>query len=444
MTKDLTVGTPYAVLLKFTLPMIVGSLFQQVYNMADSIIVGRFVGEEALAGVGATGPLNFLIIGFMIGLSSGFAIPIAQAFGAKDYDKIRTFYGNALLLWIGISAVLTTVTLLLLPQILTLMNTPEEIFSHTYSYASTMFMGLAGIFLYNLMAAVMRALGDSKTPLYFLIFASVLNVVLSLVFVLLFDMGVFGTGLATAISQGASGLLCLLRARQKFEILALDRGDFVPRPKVMGRLLAIGLPMGLQISITALGTIAIQSALNSLGAMYVLAASTAMKVHALFTQPLEMLGLAIANFAGQNLGAGKIKRIKQGVGQALLMGAIYSIFCVAVMFFIGEYVAALFVTAPSAELNDAVYLYLMGSSVFYLLLSTLFVVRYTIQGLGFSSQAMMAGIVEMVMRTVVAFALVGTFGYNIIVVSSPLAWVGALLVLIPMYFVVLKKISKAA
>ncbi len=444
MTKDLTVGTPYKVILKFAIPMILGSLFQQVYNMADSLIVGRLVGENALAGVGATGSLNFLIIGFIIGLNSGFSIPIAQAFGAKDMKKIGTYFGNALFLIVGLTIVLTTLTLVFLEEILILMNTPEEIMHYTYLYASTMFMGLGGTFLYNLMASVMRALGDSKTPLYFLIFSSFLNVVLSLIFVIFFNWGVFGTGLGTVISQSVSGILCIITARRKFKALKIGFPQLMPQAKVIKKLLAMGIPMGLQISITGIGTIVIQAAINSLGAVYVLAVSTSMKIAGLFMQGFDTLGLAMATYAGQNIGAGKIDRVKKGVKQAIIMGVSYGVVVLGILYLIGGYVAGLFVVNPSVELSQAVHQYLLANAAFYTLLTILFILRNTIQGLGFSSLTMMSGISEMIMRCVVAFGLVGHFGFTIILFTNPIAWTGALLVLVPLYIYAIKKVSAKA
>ncbi len=442
MIKDLTVGTPYKVILRFTAPALAGNMLQQVYNMADSVIIGRFVGEDALAGVGVVGSLNFLIIGFIIGMCAGFCIPISQAFGAKNYAQIQKFYGNALVLTAIISVIITTLSLVFLQDILYLINTPSEVMQYTYSYASTMFMGLSGIFLYNLMASIMRALGDSKTPLYFLIFSSLLNVVLSLCFVIFFNMGVFGTGLATAISQTVSGILCLITIRKKFDILRIGKSELVLKSDTVGALLKMGVPMGLQISITAIGSITLQSAINTLGSLYVLSTSTGMKVSGLFMQGLDTLGLAVASYTGQNIGASNLKRVKKGVFQSIIIGTVYSAISFIVILLIGGHAASLFVSNPSAELSTATYHYLIGNSVFYIILCVLLVLRSTIQGLGYSSLSMISGTVEMITRVSVSFGLVGIFGYNIILVANPLAWISAVLVLVPMYLIIIKKLRR--
>ncbi len=438
MVKDLTVGSVHKVILKFAIPMIAGNMLQQIYNMVDSIIVGRFVGENELAGIGVTTSLNYFIVGFIIGISTGFCIPIAQAFGEKNNDKIRKFYANAIILTLILSVVITVLSLFFLEDILLLIDTPPQVMSHTISYASTMFMGLMGIFFYNLMAGVMRALGDSKTPLFFLIFSSALNVALSLIFVIAFNMGVFGTGLATAISQSVSAILCLITAYKKYNVIKINKSEFVLRWPIIKVLLKIGIPMGLQVSITAIGTIAVQSAINSLGALYVLSCATAIRVSVLFMQGLETLGLAMATYTGQNIGAGKVDRIKKGVKQALIIGSAYSVLCVIIIYFFGIYAAAIFIKNPSPELSYATYQFLMGNAGLYIILCALLVFRSTIQGLGYSSLSMISGFSETAMRVVISFVLVNSLGYSIIIFANPLAWFTALLVVLPMYFKIIK------
>ncbi len=442
MTKNLTTGTPYKIILKFAIPMVLGNLFQQIYNMADSVIVGRLVGEDALAGVGATGSLNFLIIGFVIGLSSGFAVPMSQAFGAKDFDKIREYYANSLILTIVMSTAISILSLVFLEDILLLMNTPAEIMNHTISYASTMFMGLIGIFLYNLMASVMRALGDSKTPLYYLIFASILNIALSLAFVIFFNWGVFGTGLATAISQGISGILCFFTARKKFDILCLNKKDLSPKTDVMSRLLKIGLPMGLQFSITAIGALILQTSINSLGALYVLAVSTGSRIGGILLQALDTIGLAMTTYTGQNLGAGKIKRISIGLKHSLVISTIYSIICLGAAYLFGGEAISVFINEPSQALRAATHEFIIGNAYFYILLGALLIFRNLIQGLGYSGLTMIVGFAETIARALAAFVLVENFGYIGVILASPLAWLVALSILIPMYIFVMKSVKE--
>ena len=265
MIKDLTKGSPIKAILGFAVPMLFGNLFQQMYNMADSIIVGKYVGVKALAAVGGTGAINFLVLGFIIGVSSGFMIPVSQAFGAKDFDRLRRLVTNAAWLSLVVGSIMTVLTVTLTKSMLRLMNTPDDIFQGSYEYIGTIFAGILGIMFYNLLSGIMRALGDSKTPLYFLIFSSFVNIALDLLFVLVFKMGVFGAAFATDISQFVSCILCFLFIKKKYTILKMNKGDWTFNTKLSNKLLLMGLPMGLQYSITAIGSTVIQTAVNGLG-----------------------------------------------------------------------------------------------------------------------------------------------------------------------------------
>ena len=434
MTKDLTSGSPLKVILMFTLPLVLGNLFQQFYALADTIIVGRFCGVGALASVGATGSVNYLILGFVIGVCNGFAIPIAQMFGARDYSDLRRHVANAAWLCIAGSVVLTVATVALTRPMMQLMQTPADILDGAVIYIGWIFAGIPFIFLYNMVAAIMRALGDSKTPLYFLILTSALNIGLDLLFIIPFQMGVLGAALATDISQVISGVLSFLYLSRKFDVLKMQKADFAYSKKACARLLGIGIPMGLQCSITAIGSVIMQWAVNVLGSTAVAAVTAAGKTQSLLTVPMESVGTAMATYAGQNLGASRMDRVRQGVNSAMLIILIYGVASAFVLHFTDVQIMSLFLdTAKEVDIVAMGREYLFWNSVFFVPLGALIIWRYTIQGLGFSTLAMMAGVAEMVARTVVAIALVPVLGYFGAELSNPAAWIAACVFLYPAY-----------
>ena len=434
MTKDLTSGSPLKVILLFSLPLVLGNLFQQFYALADTIIVGRFCGVGALASVGATGSVNYLILGFVIGVCNGFAIPIAQLFGARDYSDLRRHVANAAWLCIAGSVVLTVTTVALTRPMMQLMQTPADILDGAVIYIGWIFAGIPFIFLYNMVAAIMRALGDSKTPLYFLILTSALNIGLDLLFIIPFQMGVLGAALATDISQVISGVLSFIYLSRKFDVLKMQKSDLAYSKKACARLLGIGRPMGLQCSITAIGSVIMQWAVNVLGSTAVAAVTAAGKTQSLLTVPMESVGTAMATYAGQNLGASRMDRVRQGVNSAMLIILIYGVASAFVLHFTDVQIMGLFLdTAKEVDIVAMGREYLFWNSVFFVPLGALIVWRYTIQGLGFSTLAMMAGVAEMVARTVVAIALVPVLGYFGAELSNPAAWVAACVFLYPAY-----------
>lgn len=434
MTKDLASGSPLKVILLFTLPLVLGNLFQQFYALADTIIVGRFCGVNALASVGSTGSINYLILGFVIGICNGFAIPIAQLFGARDYRDLRRHVANAGWLCVAGSVILTVLTVSLTRPLLVLMQTPSDILDGAAIYIGWIFAGIPFIFLYNMVAAIMRALGDSKTPLYFLILASALNIGLDLLFVIPFQMGVLGAALATDISQAISGVLSFVFLCHKFEVLSMEKEDRRFSKSACVRLLGIGLPMGLQCSITAIGSVIMQWAVNMLGSTAVAAVTAAGKTMNLLTAPLESIGTAMATYAGQNLGAARMDRVRKGVHSALLIAAVYGIASLVILHFADVTIMSLFLdTETEAEIVAMGRQYLFWNSVFFVPLGALIVWRYSIQGLGFSSLAMMAGVAEMIARTAVAVLLVPVLGYLGAELANPAAWVAACLFLYPAY-----------
>ena len=434
MTKDLTHGSPLKVILFFTLPLVLGNLFQQFYALADTIIVGRYCGVSALASVGSTGSINYLILGFVIGICNGFAIPIAQLFGARDYHDLRRHVANAAWLCLAGSVVLTLLTVTFTRPMLVLMQTPSDILDGAVIYIGWIFAGIPFIFLYNMVAGIMRALGDSKTPLYFLILTSALNIGLDLLFVIPMQMGILGAALATDISQAISGILSFLYLCRKFEVLKMEKGEAHPNKSACLRLMGIGLPMGLQCSITAIGSVIMQSAVNVLGSTAVAAVTAASKTMNLLTVPLESIGTAMATYSGQNLGAARMDRVRKGVHSALMIATVYAVASLVILHFCDVAVMGLFLdTTTEVEIVDMGREYLFWNSVFFVPLGALIVWRYSIQGLGFSTLAMMAGVAEMVARTAVAILLVPVLGYFGAELANPAAWIAACLFLYPAY-----------
>lgn len=434
MTKDLTTGSPMRLILGFALPTLLGMLFQQLYNMMDTMIVGKLLGATALAAVGSTGSINFFVIGFCMGVCNGFAIPVAQRMGAGDYSQMRRYVANAAWLAIAFAAVLTVATGLLCGTILTVMNTPADIYEGAYWYIFIIFMGIPATFLYNLLAAIIRSLGDSKTPVYFLAMSSVLNIGLDLAFILVFRLGVAGASLATVLSQGVSGLACLVYMVKKFPILHMSREERQLDIRSCRALCFMGVPMGLQYSITAIGSIFLQSAVNSLGSLYVAGVAAGSKLFQLLGCPYDAMGATMATYCGQNVGAVKLDRLGKGVRACSLLGLIYALIAFGGMLLFAPQGAMLFLDTTEPELATLVDLtaqYIRTLTAFFFPLALVNIVRFSIQGMGFSGLAILAGVMEMIARTVVGVIFVPMFGYTAACFASPAAWVCADLFLIP-------------
>ena len=440
--KDLTTGSPMRLILGFAVPMLLGLLFQQIYNMVDTIVVVNFLAVSALASVGSTGSINFMIKGFCIAVCSGFAIPIAQRFGAGDYHGLRKFTANAGWLSAAFAVVMTAVVGVLCMDILRWMQTPEDIIQGAYDYIFIIFLGIPVTYLYNMLSGIIRSLGDSRTPVYFLLLSSAMNIFLDVFTILVMGMGVDGPAYATVVSQGISGLLCLVYMIKHYPVLKMTEEEKKPDPNMMKILCSMGIPMGLQYSITAIGSVVLQAAVNSLGSMAVAAVSAGNKVSMFFCCPFDALGGTMATFAGQNVGAGKLDRVREGVKMASIIGIVYSVIVFAVLALGGKYIALLFLDAGETEIIDQVSIFLIGNSMFYIPLVFVNVVRFAIQGMGFSTFAILAGVCEMAARTFVGFFLVPIFGYLPICIASPLAWICADLFLIPAFYHCLKKLKK--
>lgn len=441
-TKDMTQGSPMKLILGFSIPLLFGFLFQQFYSVVDTVIVGRFLGVEALAGVGSTGSVNFLIIGFCMGVCNGFAIPLAHKFGAKDYSGLRQYVANSMWLAILFAVVMTTATCLLCRPILVLMKTPRDIFDNAYIYIFIIFVGIPATYLYNMLSGIIRAMGDSKTPLVFLTLSSALNIALDLLCIIGFNMGVAGAAVATVVSQGVSGILCLFYMIKKFPVLKIQKEEWRPDSSHMRILCGMGIPMGLQYSITAIGSVILQTAVNTLGSGAVAAVTAASKVGIFFCCPFDALGSTMATYCGQNVGAKRLERIGEGLKACSVLGIIYSVIAFGILFLFGDKLSGLFVTSADAALLERARLFLIISSAFYIPLTFVNIVRFMIQGMGFSTFAIFAGVCEMVARSIAGLILVPAFGFTGVCFASPLAWLFADAFLFPAYRHVKKKLER--
>lgn len=441
-TKDMTQGSPMKLILGFSVPLLFGFLFQQFYSVVDTVIVGRFLGVNALAGVGSTGSINFLIIGFCMGVCNGFAIPLAHKFGAKDYSGLRQYVANSMWLAILFAAVMTAVTCILCRPMLVLMKTPEDIFADAYIYILIIFIGIPATYLYNMLSGIIRAMGDSRTPLVFLTLSSLLNIVLDLLCIIVFKMGVAGAAVATVVSQGASGILCLFYMMKKFPVLKMEREEWRLNLSHMRVLCGMGIPMGLQYSITAIGSVILQTAVNTLGAGAVAAVTAASKVSIFFSCPFDAMGSTMATYCGQNIGAKKLERISEGFKACSVLGIAYSIVAFLILFAFGDKLAGLFVSTADAGLLEQARMFLIVTSAFYILLAFVNIVRFMIQGMGFGAFAILAGVCEMAARAIAGLLLVPAFGFIGVCLASPLAWLFADAFLFPAYVHVKKKLGK--
>lgn len=440
--SDMTVGSPTRKILGFALPLILGYILQQLYLIIDAAIVGRFIGVRALAAVGASSSIMFLIMGFCNGACAGFAIPVAQSFGAKDYRLMRSYVSNALRLSVVIAVVMTALTCAFSEPILHLVSTPREIFRPAWVFLLLNFMAIPFTMGYNILAGFIRALGNSKQPFYFLIFSSVVNVVLDFLLIIVIGLGVEGAGLATLLSQACSMLLCADFIRRRMQLL-IPRGSERRRDrKRMRELLSNGVPMGLQFSITGIGIIMLQSSNNALGTLYVAAFTASMRVKYLFTCVFENIGVAMATYCGQNIGARNTQRVKRGVFSAIKIMGVFYLFTFVVIQTLAPYMMELFVDRSETAVIDNAALFMRICNWFYPVLGLLTIFRYSIQGLGYSTLSMMSGVMEMIARCAVSLWLVPAFGFLGVCYGDPMAWIAADLFLIPAFIYVYRRLSK--
>lgn len=441
MEKDMTKGSPMKLILGFAVPLLFGLVFQQFYSMVDAVIVGHYLGVDSLAAVGATGSVNFLIIGFCMGVCNGFAIPIAQEFGAKHEGELKRFVANSVWLSVVFAVVITVAVSLSCRPILQLMRTPANIIDGSYDYIIIIFLGIPVVFLYNMTAAILRSLGDSKTPVVFLVLAAVMNIFLDVFCIVILPMGVAGAAVATVVSQAVAGLACLIYMRKKFTILKLSREECRWSRNYVSKLCNMGIPMGLQYSITAIGSVILQSAVNGIDSNAVAAVTAGSKVSMLLVCPFDALGSTMATYGGQNVGAGDLDRVDRGLKDCTKLGLLYSLIALGAVFLFGKQLLLLFLDAEEEQIIANAYYFMQISALFYYPLALVNIVRFLIQGMGFSKLAVFAGAFEMLARGLAGFLLVPVFGFVAVCLASPLAWIFADAFLIPAFFHVRKKMA---
>lgn len=439
MMMDMTKGKPWKLILFFSIPLLIGNIFQQLYSMVDTIIVGRFVSVEALAAVGSTGAMSFLIIGFVLGITSGFSVITAQRFGANDEDGVRRSVATSILLCIVFTVILTTIAMIGAKPMLELMNTPDNIIEDALTYILIIYAGVGATMYYNMISGILRALGDSKTPLYFLIVSSVLNVGLDLLFIINFQMGAAGAAYATVISQLVSALLCTIYTKKHYPILALRKQDFQFDWIFVCSHLNLGLPMAFQFSVTAVGIMILQGALNVFGSTVIAAYTAASKVEMLVTQPFATLGVTMATYCGQNRGANDWYRIRKGMNHCIWMGLISCLMAIGINIFLGHSFTSLFMSEGGTEVYKYSQLYLTTIAFFYPALCILFIYRNGLQGMGESFVPMMGGVAEFLARLLVCLFLPSLLGYFGICLASPMAWLAADLPLVWKYVTLMKE-----
>lgn len=446
MTKDLTQGKPGKVILLFAVPIIIGNICQQIYNLVDTIIVGRFVNFQALAGIGAINGLNFCVLNFLIGFTGGLGILVAQHFGSGNMKNMRRSVATSLVLSVIVTAIMTTLALIFVNPLLNLIRTPSYIYVYSYEYISIIFAGLFSQVAYNIIASILRALGDSRTPLYFLIFASLLNICLDLLFILKFGMGIRGAAIATVISQMISAVLCFIYAYHRYPELRLGRGDFSMDMGFTLEHLRISFPMAFQFSVIGIGIVMLQYALNDFPATYIAGFTAASKIENVFCITAVSIGVAMASYSGQNFGAGKLDRIRNGVNSSLLICLVVYIIVAVIMVILGKPMTNLFLEKDIGNNAEDIYYasntYLMMCVVFFPFLFPIFVYRNALQGMGYSLIPLISGFLELILRTVTALTLPLVFGYVGIVLVDASSWVGACLLLGISYYVITAKLYK--
>lgn len=441
MTKSMTEGKPFQLILQFSLPLLAGNLLQQTYNIIDAAIVGRSLGTDALASVGASSSVQFLVLGFCIGICCGFGIPIAQKFGAGDYERMRSYMFHAMILSAVAAVILTSVCTVLCSFILHILSTPDEIYSGAYQYLFIIFLGIPFTILYNLLSSILRAVGDSRTPFLFLAFSTILNIILDLFCILVLKWGVAGAAVATITAQAISGILCMFYINRRVDILHVSRSDCQFRGNAVKILLSMGVPMGLQYSITAIGSMVMQSANNGLGSVYVSGFTAGMRIKQFLLCPFDAIATAVSVFCGQNLGAGKSDRIRQGFREGLAIAVFYGLFAGAVLIFGGRTLSMLFVSESAPDVLDASARYLCCLGFFFWCLGILNVCRMSTQGLGYSGRVVFSGVAEMIARIFVSLGFVSRYGFWAICFADQTAWICACCYIVPTCLICFRKIS---
>ncbi len=442
MAKDMTSGKPIKLIWNFTIPLLIGNLFQQLYNMADTFIVGRTIGVHALASVGSTGSIIFLILGFANGLTAGLAIPLAQRYGAKNYSGVKRSFYVSILISAVVAILLTILSMIFCRQILEVMQTPAEIIDGAYDYLMVIFAGIFSSMAFNLLSNIFRSIGDAKTPLYFLVIACIMNIILDVVFIAGFGMGVEGAGYATVLSQIFSALACIIYIWKKIPILRLNSKDFVAESSDVREHVRISFPMAFQSSIIAIGAIIIQITLNQLGATAVAAYTAAQKIDQVAILPMMSFGVTMATFVAQNYGAKKYDRIWRGVRDCIKLSLTFAISVGIILNVFSPIFIRAFVGVGHEEVVELGAIYFITNGTMYSLLSLLFIYRYTLQGVGKTFTPTVAGIMELCMRAFAAVVLSNLYGYTGATMANPLAWLGSLIPLMIAYYLFKNKFPK--
>ena len=441
MSNSMTQGNPLKVMLQFAFPLLIGNLLQQTYNIIDAAIVGQSLGAQALASVGASTSVQFLVLGFCMGSCTGFGIPVAKYFGAGDLKHMKNIIFNGAVLTAVIAVIITVLCTLLCPWILQVLSVQSDIYANAYSYLMIIFLGLPFTLLYNYLSSILRAVGDSRTPFLFLTFSAVLNIFLDLFFILVAGWGCAGAAFATIAAQAISGILCLIVIIRRMEVLWLSKENRVVRGDSITELLQMGLPTGLQFSITAIGSMVMQSANNGLGGDYVSAFTAGAKLKQFTMCPFDAIATSVSVFCSQNYGAGKIDRIHKGLRQGIAVGVGYGLFAGLILIFAGRPLSMIFVSKDASGVLDASAKYLRCMGYFYWSLGILNVTRMVTQGLGHSGRAFFSGVTEMIARTIVSLGFVEAFGYTAICFADQTAWIAACCYIAPTCLYCLKKIT---
>ena len=423
--KNMTKGSPLWLILTFTLPLLLGNLLQQTYSLADTAIVARFLGSDALAAVGATASVQFLVLGFCTGSCAGMCIPLARDFGSGNMTAVRRGIYNGIWLVGVMAAAMTVLCVILTPQILAVLNTPANIYADTRIYIFIIFLGMPFTLLYNYVASILRSIGDSRTPFIFLAVSAVLNIVLDIFCIVVLHWGCAGAAIATIISQAVSGIACTYFIIRNYPVLRFEKNETKIDTPVMKELALMGFPMGLQFSITAIGSMVMQSSTNALGSTFVSAFTASSRIKQFAMCPYDAIGTSVSTFASQNNGANKGRRTRDGLVIGLTLSTVYSVMIGAVLIFFGRELSLMFVSADQTAILDASSRMLVASGWFYWMLGVLGVCRPTLQSLGFTARAMYAGVLEMIARCAVCLLLVPKFGYAAICYADQTAWVCA-------------------
>lgn len=442
MIQNLTAGKPSKLILLFCLPLLIGNLFQQLYNITDTLIVGRLLGVNALAAVGATAPIFFVFLLIAFGFAGGLTVITAQRFGAGDIKGVRSSVTHAIRACAVLCFLMTFILIFCLKPILRLMNVPLEIEKDAYTFMSILSFSLVVIVFYNLLFGVVRALGDSKTPLYFLIFSTLLNIAFNFVLIYFFKFGVAGSALGTFLAISIAFILCGAYVYCKYPVLHLQKSDWRFDPHMLKSQLNVALPMSVQFSVLSVSMMVIQGACNSFGPDVIAAFTAALRIEQLATQPLLALGMAMATYSAQNWGAGKISRIRQGVRLTALWSLILSILMSLAVRYIGRDMISVFLPEENNFIIETGKTYLSISTLFYFFLSMIFIFRNTLQGMGKAIIPLVASLTELFVRSVAAVYFAKLMGYKGIFYASPIAWIGATLVVTVGYILTIKNLRK--